>query len=120
MGVVGALLALTTVVLFMLTPRYEAEASIMVDGQERVNIGLPDVMPNLPMDSETIASEIEVLLGRSMVGKVVDQLKLEQDPEFNAELQAKTGFAAVYRTTEENCNRNVSHYGRAGGVRCAT
>ena len=43
MGVVGALLALTTVVLFMLTPRYEAEASIMVDGQERLNIGLPDV-----------------------------------------------------------------------------
>ncbi|MGH2566952.1 MAG: Wzz/FepE/Etk N-terminal domain-containing protein, partial [Bacteroidota bacterium] len=63
MGVVGALLALTTVVLFMLTPRYEAQASIMVDGQERVNIGLPEVMPNLPMDSETIASEIEVLLG---------------------------------------------------------
>ncbi|MFH0351476.1 MAG: GumC family protein [Chromatiales bacterium] len=95
MGVVGALLALTTVVLFMLTPRYEAEASIMVDGQERVNIGLPEVMPNLPMDSETIASEIEVLLGRSMVAKVVDGLKLEQDPEFNAELQPKTEFAAV-------------------------
>ncbi|MGH8470688.1 MAG: GumC family protein [Gammaproteobacteria bacterium] len=93
MGIVGALLALTTVVLFMLTPRYEAEASIMVDGQERVNIGIPEVIPNLPMDSETIASEIEVLLGRSMVGKVVDQLKLEQDPEFNAELEPKTEFA---------------------------
>ncbi|MGH8604623.1 MAG: Wzz/FepE/Etk N-terminal domain-containing protein, partial [Gammaproteobacteria bacterium] len=95
MGVVGALLALTTVVLFMLTPQYEAEASIMVDGQERVNIGLPEVIPTLPMDSETIASEIEVLLGRSMVGKVVDRLKLEQDPEFNVELQPKTEFGAV-------------------------
>ena len=95
MGVVGTLLALTTVVLFMLTPRYEGEASIMVDGQERVNIGLPEVMPNLPMDSETIASEIEVLRGRSMVGKVVDRLKLEQDPEFNAELQPKTQFAEL-------------------------
>ncbi len=93
MGVVGALLALTTVVLFMLTPRYAAEALIMVDGQERVNIGIPEVMPILPMDSETIASEIEVLLGRSMAGKVVDRLKLEQDPEFNAELQSKTQFA---------------------------
>ncbi len=123
MGVVGTLLALTTVVLLMLTPRYEAEASIMVDGQERVNIGLPEVMPNLPMDSETIASEIEVLLGRSMVGNVVDRLKLEQDPEFNAELQSKTEFAAVieqlkqtvtemFRTPEEEAESDAQRQAR--------
>ncbi|MGH8488679.1 MAG: GumC family protein [Gammaproteobacteria bacterium] len=101
MGVVGALLAVTTVVLFNLTPRYQAEASIMVDGQERVNIGLPEVIPALPMNSETIASEIEVLLGRSMVGKVVDRLKLEQDPEFNAELEVKTEFAEFIKQLKQ-------------------
>ena len=108
MGIVGALLALATVVLFMLTPRYEAEAAIMIDGQERVNIGLPEVMPNLPMDSATIASEIEVLLGRSMAGKVVDQLKLEQDPEFNAELQPKTEFAEFIEQLKQTVTQMFS------------
>ncbi|MBV9509426.1 MAG: AAA family ATPase, partial [Caulobacteraceae bacterium] len=49
--------------------------------------------PAFQTDSSAVDTETKILLSRSLAGRVVDQLHLDQDPEFNAALR-NPGFLA--------------------------
>ena len=95
LSTVVAVMAVTTVALFLITPRYSAETLIRIEPQN-TNVGdLKSVIAGLPSDDQTVDSEMEVIQSRDLVKKLVRRLELDQDPEFNEELRPK-GFIATH------------------------
>lgn len=100
------------------TPIYSATAVVILDSRESAAMGgLQSVLGGLSSDNNaTINSEVQVLRGRILIGRVVDALDLTKDPEFNSALEPE-GFVAglrgmiglgpeeVIRTPEEQAAR---------------
>jgi uncharacterized protein involved in exopolysaccharide biosynthesis len=88
-ALVGTLLA--TVWVFQLTPRYTAEATVMLDTRRNQITDLTSMIAGLSGDQAAVRSEIEILKSRSLAEKVADKLNIDQWPEYNATL-SKPGF----------------------------
>ncbi|WP_327504974.1 polysaccharide biosynthesis tyrosine autokinase [Arenibaculum sp.] len=90
-AIILGLLALTTalagLIAFQLTPRYTAEAIVMLNLRQTKVVDFESVMSGLSPEASVIRSEVDVLTSRAMVGRVVDRLELDGDPEFNADLR---------------------------------
>src|SRR5206468_11685925 len=52
-------------------------------------------LSGLPADSSTVDTQVEVLKSRHLADRVVEVLKLEQDPEFNAALRPAGPMKAI-------------------------
>jgi capsular exopolysaccharide synthesis family protein len=70
-----------------LTPLYTAEAELMIGVREEKIIDLENVLAGITADSVTVENEVHVMRSRGIVGKIVDELGLEHDPEFNPALR---------------------------------
>lgn len=68
------------------TPHYTSTALIQVQGQNTNILALDEVVEDLIADPATIESEIERLNSRAFMRRVVQQLGLEKNPEFNPAL----------------------------------
>ena len=89
-GTVTVLTVLTAVIVFQLTPRYTAEALLIIETRgANVAADVEAVLSGLSADSETIQSEIEVLRSRGLADKTVNRLNLHRNPEFNETLRPK-------------------------------
>ena len=93
-----ALAVFVAVLLYTLqeTPRYTASAQVMLDVRQEQVTDMSTVLSGLPADSSVVDTEVEVLRSRSLAGRVVDQLKLEQDPYFNPSLAGARGVASWF------------------------
>ncbi|PXA74373.1 capsular biosynthesis protein [Caulobacter sp. D4A] len=92
-----ALAVFVAVVLYTLqqTPTYSTAAQVMLDvRQEQVAPDMNAVLSGLPADSAVVDTEVEVLRSRSLAGRVVQKLKLEEDPYFNPSLAGAKGVRA--------------------------
>ena len=70
-------------------PTYASTASIALeDTEQQVVTDIESVLGGGGPDSATIATESEVMRSRRLIGRLVDELDLVSDPEFNAELRA--------------------------------
>lgn len=69
------------------TPLYRATAVVILETNQDQIVDLQSVATGLSGDTTEINSEIEVLRSRGLMGKVVDELDLVNDPEFNTALQ---------------------------------
>ena len=69
------------------TPLYTSSAVVMLETDQKSVVDLESVVGGLTGDSSEVNSELEVLKSRGLMGKVVDQLDLIADPEFNGSLQ---------------------------------
>ncbi|WP_353402588.1 GumC family protein [Pseudophaeobacter arcticus] len=69
------------------TPLYTSSAVVMLETDQKSVVDLESVVGGLTGDSSEVNSELEVLKSRGLMGKVVDQLDLVADPEFNDVLQ---------------------------------
>ncbi len=88
---------ITAVVVSVLPPTYSAVASIAMD-RRGMNIGnWEQVTSELPGDESTFSSEIEVLRSRNLASRVVEQLELTRNPEFNVALRQDIGWLAKAR-----------------------
>jgi exopolysaccharide transport family protein len=80
--VVFALAALTVAIL---TPLYSPSALVLLDQKHNPatdpNAVIP--IPSLISDATTIQNQIQILESRALAARVVDKLKLVDDPEFN-------------------------------------
>ena len=85
LGVTALVCALTGLVLSQLTPEYRATALVMLDTRKVRVTNTPDVVGGLTLDIPAMQTEIEVLRSVSLLGRVVDKLRLDQDPEYGAE-----------------------------------
>ncbi len=68
------------------TPLYTSTAQIQVQGQDTNILALDAVVEDLIADPATIESEIERLNSRAFMRRVVQQLSLEKNAEFNPAL----------------------------------
>ncbi|MEI9891054.1 MAG: polysaccharide biosynthesis tyrosine autokinase [Caulobacteraceae bacterium] len=86
-------LVLAGVIVFTLeqTPRYTATSYVMIDTRKRDVAKIDEVLSGLPSDSSAVDTEVEILKSRSLAGRVVQDLHLDKDPEFNTSL-AKTSM----------------------------
>jgi succinoglycan biosynthesis transport protein ExoP len=77
------------------TPRYTGTTSVMLDHRERQVSNVQQVLSDLPGDSATVDTEVEVLKSRQLAERVVTGLKLDQDPEFNSAIRKSKGIRAL-------------------------
>ncbi len=77
-------------------PLYSANAVVMLDARENSGMGLSAILGGLSTDSSTVNTEVQVLRGRTLIGRVVDELDLTTDPEFNGTLRPE-GLGATLR-----------------------
>ena len=88
--ILGTVLA--TVTIFQLTPRYTAEATVMLDTRKNQMVDFTSLMAGLSGDQSVVRSEMEILKSRALAEKVADKLKIDEWPEYNTSLR-QPGFS---------------------------
>ncbi|WP_424934314.1 GumC family protein [Amaricoccus macauensis] len=64
-------------------PRYSTSATVMF-GIERANIAdLNEILVSPEFDQDTLENEVQVLRSSNLINRVVDELALDENPEFN-------------------------------------
>ena len=79
-----SIFALTVLITFLQSPRYEATARVLIDPRRQNLLPTnPDIMSGLPpKDQSAIDTEVETLYSPALARKVVRDLNLVSDPEF--------------------------------------
>ncbi|HWK44769.1 MAG TPA: polysaccharide biosynthesis tyrosine autokinase [Stellaceae bacterium] len=102
MSIIGTALAVTAlvfVIIFQLTPRYTAEALILVDARKTQVMDVQAVVSGINGDlsamGPAIRSEVEVMNSNTLAERVATKLDLMNNPEFNGALKPP-GFFAAY------------------------
>jgi len=86
-------MTITAIILFQITPRYSSESLIMIEPRANKIVDVESVVSGLSGDTESIQSEILVILSRNLAQEAIIALKLDKKPEFNTSLAPK-GFLA--------------------------
>jgi succinoglycan biosynthesis transport protein ExoP len=75
-------LAATQLWIANVTPYYSADALVVVDNRPSHIVVVDANMPSLSSRTTEINTEVAVLKSRAIAAKVIEQLKLQDDPEF--------------------------------------
>lgn len=76
-----------TMVVFNLTPRYQASTRLLIEGQRENILNIESVQKGMTFDMSTVETEAEVLRSREMATRAVLRLGLLDDPRFNPMLK---------------------------------
>lgn len=74
-------------------PSYTSTAVVMLESRKEQVVDLGSVMTGLGGDQVTINTEVEVIRSRGLLKKLVQQLGLVEDPEFNPALRPDDGLS---------------------------
>jgi len=88
---------LTLVVVRTITPRYESEARVFIEGRDNVYLR-PDADRDLTdptVDQEAVTSQAQIIMSRDLAKEVIDKLKLGDRPEFDPALSGISPIRAV-------------------------
>jgi capsular exopolysaccharide synthesis family protein len=114
LGIVVAVTVITMVVALVLPPRYMGEAVVMLDPRRTHIANIEQVISNLPTDNQAIRSEIDIIESRSVINRVIKELGLQNDREFNPSLSVLGWFERLFasrkpedRAQQESADRNV-------------
>lgn len=75
------------------TPSYRAAASIVMEAEGHAFIDFDATTGQLSRETVSLNTQIGVLQGRDLMGRVVDTLALHQSPEFNPNFPGSEGAA---------------------------
>lgn len=75
---------LAALVVFQLTPRYSATSSVAINTQKTQIVDATQVMSDVTADVSAMETQAAILRSPTLIGKLIDQLKLDRDPEFSA------------------------------------
>ena len=92
MGTVVLLFVAAAIILFQIPPKYETQVQVLIESRNSSMVNIEELVAGRGVDTETIESEIEVIKSRRLAEKVIDQLRLYADPEFNPALRPKGFF----------------------------
>jgi succinoglycan biosynthesis transport protein ExoP len=92
-GMTALVCAVAGLFLALLTPEYRATALVLLDTRKARVTNTPDVVGGLTLDIPAMQTEIEVLRSVSLLGRVADKLRLDQDPEYGAKPISTLGLA---------------------------
>jgi len=76
---------------------YEAEAKLILEAQEQNATGLDSLVPGITDEDAEMNSQIEVIKSRQLIGKVVQDLNLVNDPEFVSSLREPSYIAKAIK-----------------------
>jgi capsular exopolysaccharide synthesis family protein len=76
--------AIGVLAMALLTPRYTAEATLIIGPREAQVVDVKAVIAGLSGDTDVIDSELQLLRSRSIAEEVATKLGLDQKPEFQA------------------------------------
>lgn len=83
-GVIVAQVCVVTVLInAQLDEYYTAEARVLLDPRERRVLESEAVMTGLGNDAAAVETELQIIVSAALLGRVVDELGLVRDPEFN-------------------------------------
>lgn len=74
-------------------PYYTASATVVLEANEQNLIDIESVVPGLSNDQSTVDTELEVFRSRILVERLVNDLGLTEDPEFNGQLRPPPKFS---------------------------
>ncbi|MFW2403881.1 MAG: GumC family protein [Gammaproteobacteria bacterium] len=97
--VIGALI-LAALYLIFATPRYTADALILIEPQNTNFVSVESVVTGISGDAETVQSQSLVLSSRELAGRVIQRLELYADPEFNPNLDDQADGAPSLMSRE--------------------
>ena len=86
--------ALAIVLALILPPHYAATAVIMLDPRKTNMTGVQSVVSEMPVDNPAVRSEIDIIQSRAVIDRVIDQMDLMNNVNFNPSL---TGARWVVR-----------------------
>lgn len=84
LGVAGLALAVAVAALAKLEPRYAAVAEVLLEDRAPRVVELAEVSPAMLLDAQTVQSELRLVQSQQLLGRVVRNLRLAEDPEFGA------------------------------------
>lgn len=89
LSVMGVISLLALLVLLQLPSRYTAKSTLMLDTRTTQVTDFESVVSGLTVDEAVVRSEMAILSSRKLAYRVVESLKLQDDPEFNPQLREK-------------------------------
>ncbi|MEM9989934.1 MAG: GumC family protein, partial [Pseudomonadota bacterium] len=89
-------LVLVTIVTFQLTPKYSAEARVVLNARETQALDVSAIIAGMSPDAAVVDTEVEIIRSRSLATKVAEKLELSTDPAFNPTLEKKEGWFSAF------------------------
>ncbi|RQD67735.1 MAG: polysaccharide biosynthesis tyrosine autokinase [Desulfonatronovibrio sp. MSAO_Bac4] len=80
---------MTGLYLYQAVPRYTASAQLTLDLRQSRVVDIEEVLSGITADASVIGTEIDTIRSSSLLGKVVDKLRLDLDPEYNSDILAR-------------------------------
>ena len=68
-------------------PTYRASAKVMFDIQQTNVVNIEEVLVNQQFDASALEDQVEVLRSTNLIERVIEELRLDQNPEFNPVLR---------------------------------
>ena len=93
LGCAIVIMGLATTYVYQLTPRYTAQASLMLQEKSLQARDIQNVLSGLQDSTSVVATQVEVLASPAIAERVATKLHLETIPEFNPSLRPPSGFA---------------------------
>lgn len=72
----------TLAIVFSITPKYQSSVLVLVDPRQTKILQDAEVVGRTTTDNGAIESEVEMIQSKAVTRKVVERLKLNEDPEF--------------------------------------
>ncbi len=88
----------TALFVFSLTPKYTATATLLIEPEVKNAVSFEDVVGIDTTQKGYFATQIEIMKSRRVAQRVIDQLHLEDNPEFNSSLVENTGIIASIKS----------------------
>jgi polysaccharide biosynthesis transport protein len=88
---------LTLLVVQVITPKYQSESRVIVEGRDNIFLR-PDADKDImdrTVDQEAVTSQAQLILSRDLASQVIEKLKLNQRPEFDAALGGMSPIRAI-------------------------
>ncbi|MGA7712295.1 MAG: exopolysaccharide transport family protein, partial [Rhizomicrobium sp.] len=82
-GTAITVVVLVGIIVLMMTPLYSATSVVMLDERKNNVADAAAVLSGLEDSQATVLNQVQILTSHELAGRVVDKLKLMQDPEFN-------------------------------------
>jgi len=76
--------------IWIAVPHYRAHAVVTLEARNEQVVDFQNVLSGLGSDLTTLNTEVEVMRARGLIGRLVERLDLEADPEFNEHLRPET------------------------------
>ena len=94
-GTVFVLTLLALVVVELLPPLYTATSTVTLNATEMNVVDIPAVLAGLRDDVSLVPTEAAMIQSRDLAAKIIVQLNLDKNPEFNVALQPPTWLSSL-------------------------